>query len=128
MPRSSMSRRVVGDPAVQVAAARVAAHPDALGAGHDGQHRLVAVVGHPPGEGPAHTPAVCTLPVCPARGHFMERGPAGGYLGNGQHDVSWLASQHSPYSDHHPARSTGGAEELGIAVQLRIPHTRDAHR
>jgi 2-keto-3-deoxy-L-rhamnonate aldolase RhmA len=51
-----------------------------------------------------------------------------GIWGNGQYDLIWLDSQHSPYSDHHLVRFTGGAEELGIPVQLRIPHTRDAHK
>jgi len=49
-------------------------------------------------------------------------------LGGGQYDLIWLDSQHSPYSDHLLVSFTASAEELGIPVQLRIPHTRDAHK
>ena len=40
----------------------------------------------------------------------------------------WLDGQHSVYSDQLLVGFTGAAEELGIPVQLRIPHTRDAHK
>ena len=43
-------------------------------------------------------------------------------------DFIWLDAQHSAYSDHLLVAFTGAAEELGIPVQLRIPHTRDAHK
>ncbi len=46
----------------------------------------------------------------------------------GKYDFIWLDGQHSPYSDHLLVAFTGAAEELGIPVQLRIPHTRDAHK
>lgn len=46
----------------------------------------------------------------------------------GQYDLIWLDSQHSPYSDQLLVSFTASAEELGIPVQLRIPHTRDAHK
>ena len=49
-------------------------------------------------------------------------------FGSGQYDLIWLDAQHSPYSDHLLVSFTGSAEELGIPVQLRIPHTRDAHK
>jgi staphyloferrin B biosynthesis citrate synthase len=48
--------------------------------------------------------------------------------GNGTYDFIWLDSQHSPYSDHHLVSFTGAAEQLGIPVQLRVPHTREAHK
>src|ERR671933_552555 len=48
--------------------------------------------------------------------------------GGGQYDFIWLDAQHSPYSDHLLVSFTAAAEELGIPVQLRIPHTRDAHK
>lgn len=48
--------------------------------------------------------------------------------GGGAYDFIWLDGQHSPYSDHLLVAFTGAAEELGIPVQLRIPHTRDAHK
>jgi 2-keto-3-deoxy-L-rhamnonate aldolase RhmA len=48
--------------------------------------------------------------------------------GGGTYDFIWLDSQHSPYSDHRLVAYTAAAEELGIPVQLRIPHTRDAHK
>ena len=46
----------------------------------------------------------------------------------GTYDFIWLDAQHSPYSDHLLVSFTAAAEELGIPVQLRIPHTRDAHK
>jgi 2-keto-3-deoxy-L-rhamnonate aldolase RhmA len=46
----------------------------------------------------------------------------------GKYDLIWLDAQHSAYSDHLLVSFTGAAEELGIPVQLRIPHTRDAHK
>jgi 2-keto-3-deoxy-L-rhamnonate aldolase RhmA len=48
--------------------------------------------------------------------------------GGGGYDFIWLDAQHSPYSDHALISFTGSAEELAIPVQLRIPHTRDAHK
>ena len=49
-------------------------------------------------------------------------------FGKGGYDFIWLDSQHSPYTDFHLIAFTGAAEQLGIPVQLRIPHTRDAHK
>jgi 2-keto-3-deoxy-L-rhamnonate aldolase RhmA len=46
----------------------------------------------------------------------------------GTYHLIWLDSQHSAYSDHALVAFTGAAEELGIPIQLRIPHTRDAHK
>ena len=46
----------------------------------------------------------------------------------GGYDFIWLDAQHSPYSDQQLVAFTGAAEQLGIPVQLRIPHTRDAHK
>lgn len=46
----------------------------------------------------------------------------------GKYDLIWLDGQHSPYSDHLLVAFTGAAEELGIPVQLRIPHTYEAHK
>ena len=46
----------------------------------------------------------------------------------GTYDFIWLDSQHSPYSDHHLVSFSASAEQLGIPVQLRIPHTREAHK
>ena len=45
-----------------------------------------------------------------------------------KYDLIWLDGQHSPYSDHLLVGFTASAEELGIPIQLRIPHTRDAHK
>jgi 2-keto-3-deoxy-L-rhamnonate aldolase RhmA len=47
---------------------------------------------------------------------------------SGKYDLIWLDGQHSPYSDHLLVAFTGAAEELGIPVQLRIPHTYEAHK
>src|SRR5579859_375331 len=46
----------------------------------------------------------------------------------GKYDFIWLDAQHSAYSDHHLVALTVVAEELGIPIQLRIPHTREAHK
>jgi 2-keto-3-deoxy-L-rhamnonate aldolase RhmA len=46
----------------------------------------------------------------------------------GKYDFIWLDSQHSPYSDQQLVTFTASAEQLGIPVQLRIPHTREAHK
>jgi 4-hydroxy-2-oxoheptanedioate aldolase len=46
----------------------------------------------------------------------------------GKYDFIWLDAQHSAYSDHHLVALTGAAEELGIPIQMRIPHTREAHK
>lgn len=48
--------------------------------------------------------------------------------GRGKYDLIWLDSQHSPYADHLLVAFTGAAEQLGIPVQLRIPHTYEAHK
>src|SRR5207237_7271604 len=48
--------------------------------------------------------------------------------GGGQYNFIWLDAQHSVYSDQLLVNFTGAAEQLGIPVQLRIPHTRDAHK
>jgi 2-keto-3-deoxy-L-rhamnonate aldolase RhmA len=47
---------------------------------------------------------------------------------DGTYDLIWLDAQHSPYSDHRLVDFTAAAEQLGVPVQLRIPHTRDAHK
>jgi 4-hydroxy-2-oxoheptanedioate aldolase len=46
----------------------------------------------------------------------------------GKYDSIWLDAQHSPYSDQQLVSFTRAAEELGIPIQLRIPHTREAHK
>jgi 4-hydroxy-2-oxoheptanedioate aldolase len=48
--------------------------------------------------------------------------------GGGQYGLIWLDAQHSAYSDQLLISFTDAAEQLGIPVQLRIPHTRDAHK
>ena len=45
----------------------------------------------------------------------------------GRYGYIWIDSQHTPYSDELLARYCTAAEELGIDVQLRIPHTRQAY-
>jgi len=51
-----------------------------------------------------------------------------GLWSTGRYDYVWIDSQHTPYSDERLAAYCAAAEELGIDVQLRIPHTRDAHK
>ncbi len=45
----------------------------------------------------------------------------------GRYDYIWIDSQHTPYSDELLVKYCAAAEELGIDVQLRIPHTRQAY-
>jgi 2-keto-3-deoxy-L-rhamnonate aldolase RhmA len=45
----------------------------------------------------------------------------------GQYDYIWIDSQHTPYNDELLVNYCAAAEELGIDVQLRIPHTRHAY-
>ncbi len=45
----------------------------------------------------------------------------------GRYDYIWIDSQHTPYSDELLVSYCAAAEELGIDVQLRIPHTRHAY-
>jgi 2-keto-3-deoxy-L-rhamnonate aldolase RhmA len=47
---------------------------------------------------------------------------------SGGYHFIWLDAQHSAYSDRDLVAFTGACEELGIPVQMRIPHTRDAHK
>lgn len=47
---------------------------------------------------------------------------------SGKYDFIWLDAQHSPYSDRDLVTFTALTERLGIPVQMRIPHTRDAHK
>jgi 2-keto-3-deoxy-L-rhamnonate aldolase RhmA len=46
----------------------------------------------------------------------------------GKYDFIWLDAQHSAYSDRDLVAFTAATEQLGIPVQLRIPHTREAHK
>lgn len=45
----------------------------------------------------------------------------------GSYDYIWIDSQHTACSEEQMLRYCAAAEELGIDVQLRIPHTRQAH-
>ena len=45
----------------------------------------------------------------------------------GRYDYIWIDSQHTPFSDQLLVDYCQAAGELGIDVQLRIPHTRQAH-
>ena len=45
----------------------------------------------------------------------------------GRYDYIWIDSQHTPYIDQLLVDYCQAAGELGIDVQLRIPHTRQAH-
>ena len=64
----------------------------------------------------------CAATSAGAPNSWRPPGPGGTY------DFIWLDSQHSPYSDHHLVSFSASAEQLGIPVQLRIPHTREAHK
>ena len=45
----------------------------------------------------------------------------------GRYDYIWIDSQHTAYSDELLVNYCATTEELGIDVQLRIPHTRHAY-
>ena len=45
----------------------------------------------------------------------------------GRYHYIWIDSQHTPFSDEQFVTYCSAAEELGIDVQLRIPHTRHAY-
>jgi 2-keto-3-deoxy-L-rhamnonate aldolase RhmA len=47
---------------------------------------------------------------------------------SGKFHFIWLDGQHSPFTDQQLVDFTAAAEQLNIPVQLRIPHTRDAHK
>ena len=45
----------------------------------------------------------------------------------GVYDYIWIDGQHTAYTEQQLVDYCGAAEELGIDVQLRIPHTRHAY-
>ena len=46
----------------------------------------------------------------------------------GRYDYIWIDGQHTAFSEEELVTYCAAAEDLGIDVQLRIPHTRDAHK
>lgn len=46
----------------------------------------------------------------------------------GRYDYIWIDGQHTAFSEEDLVTYCAAAEDLGIDVQLRIPHTRDAHK
>ena len=45
----------------------------------------------------------------------------------GKYDYIWIDGQHTAFTDQELVAFCGAAEELGIDVQLRLPHTRHAY-
>jgi 4-hydroxy-2-oxoheptanedioate aldolase len=45
----------------------------------------------------------------------------------GKYDYIWIDGQHTPFTEEQLVKYCSAAEELGIDVQLRIPHTRHAY-
>lgn len=45
-----------------------------------------------------------------------------------RYDYIWIDGQHTAFSEADLVAYCAAAEDLGIDVQLRIPHTRDAHK
>ncbi len=45
----------------------------------------------------------------------------------GRYDYIWIDGQHTAFTEDQLVTYCAAAEDLGIDVQLRIPHTRDAH-
>ncbi|MBN9315659.1 MAG: hypothetical protein J0I99_07975 [Devosia sp.] len=48
-------------------------------------------------------------------------------LGKGDYDLIYIDTQHVPYTDHQLWEFCSAAEKLGYPVEVRIPHTRQAH-
>lgn len=48
-------------------------------------------------------------------------------LGNGTYDAVYFDGQHRPISEQEIVSFCAIAEELGMAAQMRLPHTRQAH-
>lgn len=46
----------------------------------------------------------------------------------GIYDYIWIDGQHTPFTEHELVNYCAAAEEIGADVQLRIPHTWDAHK
>ena len=46
----------------------------------------------------------------------------------GRYDYIWIDGQHTAFTEEQLVNYCAAAEDLGIDVQLRIPHTRDAHK
>src|SRR5688572_2452074 len=48
-------------------------------------------------------------------------------LTKGSYDLVYIDGQHTPFSDDQLVAISGAAEELGLPVQFRIPHTRNTY-
>jgi 4-hydroxy-2-oxoheptanedioate aldolase len=48
-------------------------------------------------------------------------------LGKGSYDLIYIDGQHTPFSDDQIVHVTSIAQELGVPVQFRIPHTRNTY-
>jgi 2-keto-3-deoxy-L-rhamnonate aldolase RhmA len=48
-------------------------------------------------------------------------------LGKGDYDLIYLDGQHSPWTEFRLVEFCNTAEELGLPVQMRIPHTRNTY-
>lgn len=57
----------------------------------------------------------------------MERDALVSALSKGDYDLIYIDTQHVPYTDHQLWEFCSTAEKLGYPVEVRIPHTRQAH-
>ncbi|MEX1019601.1 MAG: aldolase/citrate lyase family protein [Litorilinea sp.] len=57
----------------------------------------------------------------------LERSQLETALGKGDYDFIYLDGQHTPFSEAQLVAFCANAEALGLPVQLRLPHTRDAY-
>ena len=57
----------------------------------------------------------------------IERGALEDALGKGDYDLIYLDGQHSPWTEFRLVEFCNLAEELGLPVQMRIPHTRHTY-
>jgi 4-hydroxy-2-oxoheptanedioate aldolase len=48
-------------------------------------------------------------------------------LSKGKYDLIYIDGQHTPFNDEQLVAITNAAEELGLPVQFRIPHTRNTY-
>lgn len=57
----------------------------------------------------------------------MDKSQLAETLTKGKYDYIWIDGQHTAFSEAQLVSYCAAAEELGIDVQLRLPHTRAAH-
>lgn len=65
--------------------------------------------------------------VCLRGDVTMNKSQLAEVLSIGKYDYIWIDGQHTPFSEEQLVTYCAAAEDLGMDVQLRLPHTRFAH-